>query len=115
MSTSTSNKKTTTTTTDDRHLRQTFKQMRVSRPMTYNEHLDTDVQPLASTRFVRKSYYPSPPTQSNEKTCLTAATTATNSPRRRARSFEPRAHATTLFDKTINPFQKLRVILKRND
>ncbi len=60
--------------------------------------------------FVRKPFLPSPTNQSNEKTCLT-----TNSPRRRARSFEPRAHATTLFDKTINPFQKLRVILKRNE
>lgn len=67
---------------------------------------------MASTTFVRKPFLPSPSSQSNDKTCLTATT---NSPRRRARSFEPRAHATTLFDKTINPFQKLRVILKRND
>jgi hypothetical protein len=64
---------------------------------------------MASTTFVRKPLLPSP---SNEKTCLT---TTANSPRRRARSFEPRAHTTTLFDKTINPFHKLRVILKRND
>ncbi len=83
--------------------------MRVSRPLTYNEHLDT---PMGSTTFVRKPFLPSP---SNEKACLTTTTTGINSPRRRARSFEPRAHATTLFDKTINPFQKLRVILKRNE
>lgn len=89
--------------------------MRISRPLTYTEHLDSDVQPLASTTFVRKSFYQSPPMQSNEKTLATTTTIATNSPRRRARSFEPRAHTTTLFDKTINPFQKLRVILKRND
>lgn len=83
--------------------------MRVSRPLTYNEHLNT---PMGST-YVRKPLLASPSSHSNEKTCLT---TTTNSPRRRARSFEPRAHATTtLFDKTINPFQKLRVILKRND
>jgi hypothetical protein len=67
---------------------------------------------MGSTTFIRKPFLPSPSIQSNEKTCLT---TTTNSPRRRARSFEPRAHATTLFDKTINPFHKLRVILKRND
>ncbi len=81
--------------------------------MTYNEHLDTDVRPMASTTFVRKPFLPSPSNQANEKICLT--TTTTNSPRRRARSFEPRAHTTTLFDKTINPFHKLRVILKRNE
>ncbi|CAF0973463.1 unnamed protein product [Rotaria sordida] len=100
----TSNKK----TCDDRQLRPTFKQLRMSRPLTYNEYLDTDVHPMAATTFVRKPLLPSP---SNEKTCLTT----TNSPRRRARSFEPRAHTTTLFDKTINPFHKLRVILKRNE
>jgi len=83
----------------------------MSRPLTYNEHLDTDAHPMASTTFVRKPFLPSPPSQSNDKTCLTI----TNSPRRRARSFEPRAHTTTLFDKTINPFHKLRVILKRNE
>ncbi|UJR36292.1 hypothetical protein I4U23_029021 [Adineta vaga] len=97
---------------DDRQFRQTFKQLRVSRPLTYNENLDNDLRPLTSTIVVRKPFLPSPTDHSNEKTCLTAST---NSPRRRARSFEPRAHATTLFDKTINPFQKLRVILKRND
>lgn len=81
--------------------------MRVSRPLTYNEHLGT---PMGST-YVRKPLLASPSSQSNEKTC----TTMNNSPRRRARSFEPRAHATNLFDRTINPFQKLRVILKRNE
>ncbi|CAF0815313.1 unnamed protein product [Rotaria sp. Silwood1] len=106
----TSNKK----TYDDRQLRPTFKQLRISRPLTYNEHLDTDAHPMASATFVRKPLLPSPSSQSNEKTCLTTITTTT-SPRRRARSFEPRAHTTTLFDKTINPFHKLRVILKRNE
>jgi len=84
----------------------------MSRPLTYNEHLDTDARQMTSTTFVRKPLLPSPSRQSNDKICLT---TTTNSPRRRARSFEPRAHTTTLFDKTINPFQKLRVILKRNE
>ncbi|CAF1122611.1 unnamed protein product [Adineta steineri] len=108
-SVTTTNKK----SSDDRQLRQTFKQLRVSRPLTYNEHLDNDVNSMPSTKFARKPFLHSPSHQSNEKTCLT--TISTNSPRRRARSFEPRAHATTLFDKTINPFHKLRVILKRND
>ena len=94
---------------DDRQVRQTFKQVvsvRVSRPLTYNEHFNTDTRPGSSATFVRKPCVPSP--------CnLTAA--SSSSPRRRARSFEPRAHTTTLFDKTINPFQKLRVILKRNE
>jgi len=94
----TSNKK----TSDDRQSRQTSKQVRMSRPLTYNEHLDT---PMESTTFVRKPFLPSPTNELNDKLCLT-----TNSPRRRARSFEPRA-----LDKTINPFQKLRVILKRNE
>lgn len=68
---------------------------------------------MGSTTFIRKPFLPSPNEgRSNEKTSLTSAS---SSPRRRARSFEPRAHTTTLFDKTINPFQKLRVILKRND
>jgi hypothetical protein len=83
----------------------------MSRPLTYNEHIDSCVRPIESTTFIRKVFQPLPTLQSNEK----ASTTATCSPRRRARSFEPRAHVTTLFDKTINPFQKLRVILKRND
>ncbi|CAF2525656.1 unnamed protein product [Rotaria sp. Silwood2] len=103
----TSNKK----TCDDRQLRPTFKQLRISRPLTYNEPLDTDVHPMVSATFVRKPLVTSPSNQSNDKTCLTTI----NSPRRRARSFEPRAHTTTLFDKTINPFHKLRVILKRNE
>ncbi|CAF4326948.1 unnamed protein product, partial [Adineta steineri] len=38
---------------DDRQLRQTFKQLRVSRPLTYNEHLDNDVNSMPSTKFAR--------------------------------------------------------------
>ncbi|CAF3651509.1 unnamed protein product [Rotaria socialis] len=97
---------------DDRPLRPSFKQLRISRPLTYNEHLDTDPHPMASATFVRKPTLPSPTKKSQERI---SSPTAMNSPRRRARSFEPRAHTTTLFDKTINPFHKLRVILKRNE
>ncbi|CAF3812551.1 unnamed protein product, partial [Rotaria magnacalcarata] len=97
---------------DDRPPRPSFKQLRISRPLTYNEHLDTDPHSMASATFARKPNLPSPTKKSQEKI---SSPTAMNSPRRRARSFEPRAHTTTLFDKTINPFHKLRVILKRNE
>ena len=84
----------------------------MSRPLTYNEHLDTNAHSMVSKANIPKPLLPSPSNQTNEKTF---STTRTNSPRRRARSFEPRAHATTLFDRTINPLHKLRVKLKRNE
>ena len=44
----------------------------MSRPLTYNEHLNTDVQSMGSTKFVRKPNIAVSSNQSNERRSTSA-------------------------------------------